>query len=86
MLKKIGLPIMALGAVLAIAPQQAKADDPPCPPPPPPDSTCPDQGGAYVSANREYVYANPTFVGGEHRHDEPHQQARRGHDRVRRDR
>jgi|HubBroStandDraft_1064217.scaffolds.fasta_scaffold04139_5 hypothetical protein len=78
MLKKIGLPIMALAAVLAVAPCQAKAD-PPCPPPPTPDSTCPDQDGAYV-------YANPTFVGGEHRHDERHEHARREHDRDRRDR
>jgi hypothetical protein len=83
--KKIGLPIMALAAVLAVAPHQAKAD-PPCPPPPTPDSTYLSQDGAYVYANGAYVYANPTFVGGEHRHDERHEHARREHDSDRRDR
>jgi hypothetical protein len=82
MLKKIGLPIMALTAVLVVALQQAKAD-PPCPPPPTPDPTCWCEDGAYVCANGAYVYANPTFVGGEHRHDERNEHARREHDRDR---
>ena len=87
MLKKIGLPLMAMATVFMLAPQQIKADEPPapdagtsadCPPPPPPVST-------YVYANPDYVYAAPTYVAAD-RHDDRRRDDRREHRGERHDR
>ncbi|MGA2589412.1 MAG: hypothetical protein ABSH32_05830 [Bryobacteraceae bacterium] len=94
MLKKIGLPLMAIAAVFMLAPHSAKAGErsgvdvetsADCPPPAPPVST-------YVYANSAYVYAAPVYVAvsgvadrhedrSEHRRDE-----RRDHEGFRHDR